>query len=69
MTDYPWRHLQDYAENKRLLTYGEMPIDSLAAMLKRLSRPITSDDVFVDIGSGCGRLVLAAAMMHPSMRY
>jgi len=45
-----------------------MPIDSLSAMLKRLARPITSDDVFVDIGSGCGRLVLATAMMYPQLR-
>jgi len=59
---------QEFTEKKRHLTYGEMPIDSLSAMLKRLARPITSDDVFVDIGSGCGRLVLATAMMYPQLR-
>jgi hypothetical protein len=30
-----------------------------------MGRPLNHDDVFVDLGSGVGRLVLAAAMLHP----
>lgn len=44
------------------LTYGEFDLDFFFALL-RDARP-SPGERFVDVGSGCGRLVAAAALLH-----
>jgi hypothetical protein len=48
------------------LTYGEFPLASVARLLSQL--PLGPDDVFVDLGSGGGRLVLGVSMLWPQLR-
>lgn len=47
------------------LTYGEFDLVFLGALLE-LAAP-RAGEVFVDIGSGCGRLTCAAALLYPSV--
>ena len=50
---------------KQDLTYGEF---DMASFEKLLAMAAPQDgEVFVDIGSGCGRLVCAAALLYPSL--
>lgn len=51
---------------KALTTYGEFPLASLYAILERLQ--LGPDDVFLDLGSGCGRLVLGVALLFPHLK-
>ena len=44
------------------LTYGEFDLDGFFELL-RAAAP-REGETFVDVGSGCGRLVLAAALVH-----
>ena len=44
------------------LTYGEFDLDDFFELL-RAAAP-REGETFVDVGSGCGRLVLAAALVH-----
>ncbi|MEJ8278278.1 hypothetical protein [Pseudonocardia spirodelae] len=53
----------EHAERER---YGATGWLTLRAILPR--RTVTADDVFVDLGSGMGRVVLQAAMMYPFRR-
>mmetsp|Transcript_17702 Transcript_17702/g.35557 ORF Transcript_17702/g.35557 Transcript_17702/m.35557 type:complete len:269 (+) Transcript_17702:1113-1919(+) len=46
------------------MTYGEFDLDFFAKLLE-CANP-QSGETFVDVGSGAGRLVLAAALLHPS---
>lgn len=48
------------------LTYGELPLSSFLTLMER-AKP-KAGEVFVDLGSGTGRLVLAAAMLWPFER-
>jgi hypothetical protein len=50
---------------RKSYTYGEFPLESLACILDRLPRQLNTSDVFLDIGSGCGRLVMGAALLRP----
>ena len=45
------------------LTYGEIPLTSLACILARHTR-LSDHTVFADIGSGIGRGLIAALMCH-----
>lgn len=45
------------------MTYGEFDVELFNRALERV-RP-TRGETFVDVGSGVGRLVLAAALLHP----
>ena len=45
------------------LTFGEVPLSSLACILAR-HVPLTAGDVFADLGSGLGRGVVAALLCH-----
>ena len=44
------------------LTYGELDLEFFEELLA-LVRP-RADEIFIDIGSGCGRLVCSAALQH-----
>jgi hypothetical protein len=56
------------ALTKQTLTYGEFPLQSLYTILQRLDPPPGPDDVFLDLGSGCGRLTLGAALLYPQLK-
>ena len=45
------------------MTYGEFDLTFFARLLRRAGP--APRDCFVDVGSGAGRLVLAAALLHP----
>lgn len=45
------------------LTYGELPLTSLLKLVEH-AKP-RSGEIFVDLGSGTGRLVMAAALLWP----
>jgi len=49
------------------LTYGEVNFESLAEILKKIKEydSLDRDVTFVDLGSGCGRPIIAAALLHP----
>lgn len=49
-----------FSARRKELTYGEFDLDFFFELL-RAARPQPSE-MFVDVGSGCGRLVLAAAL-------
>ena len=53
--------------DKRHMTYGELPLELFETALKTLARMTNSESngSFVDLGSGVGRLTIAAAMMAP----
>jgi len=54
--------LKRFNHIKPELQYGEFALDFFIALLRRaLPR---HGEIFVDLGSGCGRLVLAAALLH-----
>ena len=46
-------------------TYGEFDLDLFTLLLDRAS--VQEGDTFVDLGSGAGRLVLAAALLKPQV--
>eukprot|EP00929_Paragymnodinium_shiwhaense_P091192 TRINITY_DN51221_c0_g1_i2.p1 TRINITY_DN51221_c0_g1~~TRINITY_DN51221_c0_g1_i2.p1 ORF type:complete len:397 (+),score=90.41 TRINITY_DN51221_c0_g1_i2:148-1338(+) len=48
------------------LTYGEVHFEPTYKLLKQIG--IKDDDVLVDLGSGTGRVVLAAALAFPGLR-
>ena len=50
-----------------MLTYGEFPLLSVARLLDHLDPPLGPGDVFVDLGSGAGRLVLAVSLLWPAL--
>jgi hypothetical protein len=47
------------------MTYGEFDLDFLGSLLEAAAPQ--KGDSFVDLGSGCGRLVLGAALLQPSV--
>jgi hypothetical protein len=50
------------------LTYGEVSFESLAEIFKKIKEYDSLSDrevTFVDLGSGCGRPIIAAALLHP----
>jgi hypothetical protein len=80
-TDGYWPFVQKGEDPPPQLTYGEFDLPFFAQLLdtahsyyvnsEQESDDATvdwSDKVFCDIGSGTGRLVLAAAALHPSFR-
>ena len=52
------------------LTYGEVPLQAMVEIVDRLKelRPADTLASFIDLGSGCGCAVLAAAFLHPFQR-
>lgn len=44
-----------------VLTYGELTEKGVKQMIEAVGRPIMKDDVFLDIGSGAGKVVLHVA--------
>jgi len=48
------------------LTYGEFEFESFERLIE-MTKP-AEGEIFIDIGSGCGRLVCAAALSHPWSR-
>jgi len=50
-----------YVLDPETLTYGEFPLDFFTKLIAA-AEP-TRGEVFCDVGSGCGRLVLAAALL------
>jgi Histone methylation protein DOT1 len=79
-TDGYWPFINKGEEPPQQFTYGEFDFYFFAELLDRVheyyhlgrddaDRPMSWDDkVFVDIGSGTGRLVLAAAALHPGWK-
>ncbi|EEC49637.1 predicted protein [Phaeodactylum tricornutum CCAP 1055/1] len=78
-TDGYWPYIQNGKDPPLQLTYGEFDFYFFASLLDKAhslfyqdsDRPVPSDwsgMTFVDVGSGTGRLVLAAAALHPSFR-
>lgn len=57
---------QRFTSRSKELTYGEFDLDFFLALL-RDAQPQPGES-FCDVGSGCGRLVLAAALAHPWRR-
>ena len=47
------------------MTYGEFDLDFLGSLLEAAGPQ--KGDTFVDLGSGCGRLVLGAALLQPNV--
>jgi hypothetical protein len=47
------------------MTYGEFDLDFLGSLLEAAEPQ--KGDTFVDLGSGCGRLVLGAALLRPKV--
>ena len=58
------RHLRWKQPARHQLVYGEFEVDLFARVLQ--AAKVREGDVFCDIGSGAGRLVLAAALLHPT---
>ena len=69
-TDGYWPYLRQGKEPPQGLVYGEYDFYFFAELLDRAHTMLGTLDgkVFVDIGSGTGRLVLAAAALHPQLR-
>ena len=76
-TDGYWPFLHKGEEPPMELTYGEFELEFFARLLDRAHAHYTADPrndqqptwkgkTFVDIGSGTGRLIFAAAALHPS---
>lgn len=68
-SDGYWPYLQSGRDPPKQYTYGEFDFFFFAQLLDKVSQ--RRDDefrVFTDIGSGTGRLVIAAALLHPSLR-
>jgi SAM-dependent methyltransferase len=80
-TDGYWPFIRTGQEPKLALTYGEFDFTFFAELLDRAwehycdskdahsSHPegeVWKDQIFIDVGSGAGRLVLAAAALHPA---
>jgi len=70
-TDGYWPYLkQGESEPPAEYTYGEFDFYSFAQLLDHIGTKYVdswNDATFVDIGSGTGRLVWAAALLHPQM--
>jgi len=79
-SDGYWSYIEDGIEVPKYSSYGEFDLFFFAELLDRSCRYIREEDtkvekdhrssgwegkVFVDIGSGSGRLVLSAAALHP----
>lgn len=60
------RGLDRNAENHDL-TYGDVPFEAIATAIENIG-PASSGCVFIDLGSGVARGVLAAALLHPFAR-
>lgn len=82
-TDGYWPYIQKGEDPPQQFTYGEFDFYFFAELLDRAHeiyvdnnndnsndkvQPDWQDKVFVDIGSGTGRLALAAAGLHPTWR-
>ena len=76
-SDGYWRYIQEGKEPPLELTYGEFDFAFFAELLDGVADDddglLCGDggwdgEVFVDIGSGAGRLVFAAAALHPGLR-
>lgn len=78
-TDGYWPFIQNSQDPPPQYTYGEFDVVFLAQLLDRVAPTTTSasssdqpcswnDKVFLDIGSGTGRLVMAAAALHPGWK-
>lgn len=80
-TDGYWPFLSEGSEPPVELTYGEFDFYFFAELLDRAHSHFVADSypqstaatdwrdkVFVDIGSGTGRLVLSAAALHPGFK-
>jgi len=52
-----------YELDPQTLTYGEFPLELFTQLLSAAEPQ--PGDIFCDVGSGCGRLVLAAAFLWP----
>ena len=79
-TDGYWPFIQKGEDPPQQFTYGEFDVVFLAQLLDRVAPSVTTtttsdnkeqswnDKVFLDIGSGTGRLVMAAAALHPGWK-
>ena len=76
-TDGYWPFIQQGEDPPSHLTYGEFDFYFFAQLLDKAmeqlqrppkQQPKQQDVVFCDVGSGTGRLVLAAAMLHPNWK-
>eukprot|EP00978_Attheya_sp_CCMP212_P038552 scaffold192085_cov28-Attheya_sp.AAC.1 len=81
-TDGYWKFVESGQTPPKELTYGEFDLLFFAQLLdravsyhslnhddeKKHDTPSWDDKVFVDLGSGTGRLVLGAAALHPGFR-
>lgn len=79
-TDGYWPFIQKGEDPPQQLTYGEFDLPFFATLLDKAHEYYNegsnsdgkqedwSDKVFCDIGSGTGRLVLAAAALHPGFQ-
>ncbi|GMI47406.1 hypothetical protein TrCOL_g3667 [Triparma columacea] len=64
-----WRYVQKGKEPPLEFTYGEFPISSFERVIKSAitHHPSPSPTTFFDLGSGAGRLVVAASLLFPSL--
>lgn len=60
---YPKNQSQLLLDQKVCVTYGELLFPSLRRVLSSL--PLTSEDVFLDMGSGLGKLAIMAFYLGP----
>jgi len=76
-TDGYWPYISKGEEPPQQFTYGEFDFYFFAQLLDRVRQYYDDgssqsqdwqDKIFVDIGSGTGRLALAAAALHPNMK-
>jgi len=66
-----WSYISSGQEPPKRFVYGEFDITLLEKSLERSCELLQKDNeniVFCDLGSGTGRLVLAAAALHPNWK-
>lgn len=58
------KHFQFNGEYDRNLTYGEITKDGIEKIIQKITqyKKISDKDIFIDIGSGCGKLALHLAV-------
>jgi len=66
-TDGYWRYVQRNDDPPLEFTYGEFPINSFHKVLQTAMSHHSSPTNFIDLGSGAGRLVVAASLLFPCL--
>lgn len=63
LSESEWKHKRDEASMENSLGYGEITIPAVIQILQRIE--LEEDSIVMDLGSGNGRVILAACLAHP----